>query len=111
MAIHYVDGECSYVELPPTAIDRLNSRINNTNSRINTVSNEVANITPYVEEKTAYIGDTECSFTKAKDGIITANLITESGEIKSISMEIFDNVIIVKFAELEELATVSISIQ
>lgn len=100
----YIDGECSYVELPPSAIDRLNSRINS-------VSNRVSNITPYEEKKQAYIGDTETTFYKAKDGMITANCITESGLSVPITMEILDNNIVVKYEELNEVATVSISIQ
>ena len=100
----YVDGDCSYVELPPSEIDRLNSRINS-------VSNRVSNITPYEESKTAYIGDTEVSFIKVKEGMINANCITESGLSIPITIELANNEIKVKFEELTELATVSISIQ
>lgn len=100
----YVEGVCSYVELPPSAIDRLNSRINS-------VSNNVASITPYTESKTAYIGDTEVIFTKAKDGIITSNCITENGNQIDVSMELSNNEVAIKFEPLEETATVSISIQ
>lgn len=100
----YVDGDCSYVELPPSEIDRLNSRINS-------VSNRVSNITPYEESKTAYIGDTEVSFIKVKEGMINANCITESGLSIPITIELANNEIKVKFEELTELATVSINIQ
>ena len=100
----YVDGDCSYVELPPSEIDRLNSRINY-------VSNRVSNITPYEESKTAYIGDTEVSFIKAKEGVINANCITDSGLSIPITIELSNNEITVKFEELTEVATVSISIQ
>ena len=100
----YVDGDCSYVELPPSAIDILNSRINS-------VSNRVSNITPYEESKTAYIGDTKTTFYKAKDGMINANCITESGLSVPTTMEIFDNNIVVKYEKLEEVATVKLSIQ
>lgn len=100
----YVEGVCSYVELPPSAIDRLNSRINS-------VSNRVSNITPYEESKTAYIGDTETRFSKVKDGNINAYCITESGVSKVVTMEFPQNEIVVKYEPLEEVATVSISIQ
>lgn len=100
----YVDGDCSYVELPPSEIDRLNSRINS-------VSNRVSNIAPYEESKTAYIGDTEVSFIKAKEGVINANCITDSGLSIPITIELSNNEIKVKFEELTEVATVSISIQ
>ena len=100
----YVEGVCSYVELPPSEIDRLNSRINS-------VSNRVSNITPYEESKMAYIGDTEVSFIKAKEGVINANCITDSGLSIPITIELANNEIKVKFEELTEVATVSISIQ
>ena len=104
MKDHFIKGECSYVEIPPSAIDRLNSRINS-------VSNRVSNITPYEESKTAYIGDTEVSFIKAKEGVINANCISDSGLSIPITIELSNNEIKVKFEELTEVATVSISIQ
>ena len=104
MAIHYVDGECSYVELPPSAIDKLNKKINN-------VSNRVSNITPYEESKQAYIGDTETTFVKAKEGMINASVITESGLSVPITLEITDSEIVVKYEPLDEVATVKLSIQ
>lgn len=97
MPLYHVDTE-------PTAIDRLNSRINS-------VSNRVSNITPYEESKTAYIGDTETRFPKVKDGNINAYCITESGVSKVVTMELSQNEIVVKYEPLEEVATVSISIQ
>lgn len=103
MRKHY-ELPCYYKELEPTAIDKLNSRINN-------VSNRVSNITPYEESKTAYIGDTETRFSKVKDGNINAYCITESGVSKVVTMELSQNEIVVKYEPLEEVATVSISIQ
>ena len=118
MKDHFIKGECSYVELPPSAIDRLNSRINSTNVRLsqtnnnlNSVSNRVSDITPYEDSKTAYIGDTETTFYKAKDGMITANCITESGLSIPITMELSNNEIKVMFEELTEVATVTVSIK
>lgn len=118
MAIHIVDGECSVVELPPTAIDKLNSKINYTNSRItqtnnnvNSVSNRVTDITPYEMSKKAYIGDTEVVFDKVKDGMINANCITESGLSVPTTLVIEENKIIVKFNSLEEVAIATVFIQ
>lgn len=102
--IIYTDGKSTFGELPPSAIDKLNQRINS-------VSNRVSNITPYEESKKAYIGDTEVSFNKVKDGMINASVITESGNSMPITMEITDKEIKVKFDELNEVATVKISIQ
>lgn len=104
MAMYQGDGVCTYVEIPPSAIDKLNSRINS-------VSNRVSNITPYEDSKTAYIGDTETRFSKVKDGNINAYCITESGVTKVVSIELSQNEIVVKYEPLEEVATVSISIQ
>jgi len=99
----YVEGECSYVELPPSAIDNLNSRINSTNARVSA-------ITPYTESKTAYIGDTCVEFNKAKDGVITTTVIDSDGMQIPCELNIVDNIKVI-FAELEKIATVTISIQ
>lgn len=42
MAIYQGDGICSHVEIPPSAIDRLNSRINNLSSSVSTLQYEKA---------------------------------------------------------------------
>lgn len=104
MVIYSEGGQSNNNPLEPSAIDNLNSRINSTNAR-------VSQITPYEESKTAYIGDTECRFSKVKDGMINATCVTESGLSTSVTMEILGEEIIVKFDELEELATVTICIQ
>lgn len=104
MIIEHVDVEYSYTELPQNAIDRLNSRINS-------VSNRVSNITPYEESKTAYIGDTETTFYKVKDGMINVSCITESGLSIPTTIELSNNEIKVMFEELTEVATVTVSIQ
>lgn len=102
--IKYSDGGVSNNNpLEPSAIDRLNSRIN-------AISSNVASITPYTESKTAYIGDTEVRFSKVKDGMITANCITESGLSVPITLEVTEDIKVL-FDELNEVATVSISIQ
>ena len=115
---HFIKGKCELVEIPPTDIEKLNSKINYTNSRINStnknvtnVSNRVANITPYEESKTAYIGDTEVTFYKGKDGIINTTCITENGLSIPTTFEVLENNVVVRFEELEEVATVTISIQ
>lgn len=95
---------CTNAPIEPSAIDRLNSRINS-------VSNRVSNITPYEESKTAYLQDSEVSFNKVKDGMVSATCITESGITVPSTIEYRNNEIVVMFEPLEEVATVSISIQ
>lgn len=97
-------AKCTNAPLEPSAIDKLNSRINS-------VSNRVSNITPYEESKTAYLQDSEVSFNRVKDGMVSATCITESGLSIPNTIEYRNNEIVVKFEPLEEVATVSISIQ
>lgn len=91
--------------LPPSSIDKLNSRVSQLNSQVN-------EITPYTDSKTAYIDDTECVFENVnKEGALTVNVIDRNGI--SINNEVVkeDGNIIVSFEPLEEVATVSIVIQ
>lgn len=118
MRTEKIEGNCSVVELPPTAIDKLNRKINTVNSNLKKTNNEVsyvssrvADITPYEESKKAYIGDAEATFGKAKEGIVNANCITESGLSVPTALEVTNSEIKVIFEPLEELATVTISIQ
>lgn len=92
----------SFVDTPlnPSAIDRLNSRINR-------VSAQVGEITPYTASKQAYIGDTECVFDLVKDGNISAWL----SEDKACDYKVEDGHIIVTFEALENATVVNISIQ
>ena len=97
-------AECSYADLPASAFDRLSSRV----SRLST---QVKDITPYTETKQAYIGNTECIFNVSVPGEITAFVTDIYGKnIPNIVQRNAEN-IVVEFEALEDLATVTISIQ
>lgn len=102
MKIH-TEVTCTNAPLEPSAIDKLNSRINATNSR-------VSQITPYTESKVAYIGDTSCEFNKSKNGFIACSVVSESGEQIPCELIIADT-IKVAFEPLTEVATVTLNIQ
>lgn len=103
MVIYSEGGQSNNNPLEPSAIDKLNSRINATNNRVSA-------ITPYTESKTAYIGDTCVEFNKAKDGVITTTVIDEDGMQIPCELQIVDNIKVI-FDSLEKVATVTISIQ
>lgn len=42
--VHIVEGECTCVDLPPSAFEKLNNRISATNSKINKISNDINNL-------------------------------------------------------------------
>lgn len=44
MAIYQGNGICSHVEIPPSAIDRLNSRINSVSSRVSALNGDITNL-------------------------------------------------------------------
>ena len=104
MATYYEEGVCSYVELPPSELTKLNKRVND-------LSSKVTNITPYEDSKTAYIGDTEIIFDRVKGGNINTYCITESGNAINTMFEVLESEIVVSFEPLEEVSIVSISIQ
>lgn len=89
--------------LPPSAYDILASSINKVNNKVN-------NITPYTESKKVYIGDTECVFDLVKNGNINAWLVTNDIQLPC-KFEVVEDKVIVSFDELEEVGTVTISIQ
>lgn len=89
--------------LPPSAYDILSRSISNVNNR-------VSQITPYVMTKDVYIGETSCEFDLVKNGNITAWLTTQDVQL-ACNFEVIENKIIVSFEELEEVGTVSVSIQ
>ena len=78
--------------------------------QISIVSSQVNAITPYEETKTAYIGDTEVRFDVVKQGNINAYL-TVNGMQVPCEVETYENYILVMFDELEEVGTVTISVQ
>ena len=89
--------------LPPSAIDILSRSISNVNSR-------VSEITPYVMSKDVYIGETECVFDLVKNGNINAWVTTKDAQLPC-NFDVIENKIIVSFDELEEVGTVTVSIQ
>lgn len=89
--------------LPPSAYDILSRSISNVNNR-------VSQIKPYVMTKDVYIGETSCEFDLVKNGNINAWLTTQDVQL-ACNFEVIENKIIVSFEELEEVGTVSVSIQ
>lgn len=88
--------------LPPSPID----------VRMRNMSAQISAIAPYIESKEAGIQDKECIFFGSyKNGLLTANVVTSRGEQIPCKTEKSGDDIIVKFAELEDTATVTISIQ
>lgn len=78
--------------------------------QISAISSQVNAITPYEETKIAYIGDTEVRFDVVKQGNINAYL-TVNGMQVPCEVETYENYILVMFDELEEVGTVTISVQ
>lgn len=75
-------------------------------------ANKVAVITPYTESKTAGIQDTVCVFDgHYQHGVISAMVVTDRGALVPNTIEWSDDNITVRFEELKETATVTISIQ
>lgn len=92
-------------DVPPSGYDILSRRISAVNSR-------VSDITPFTMSKTVGIQDTECVFDgEYKDGVISATVVTSKGEYIPCTVEKSADNIAVRFKELEEVATVNISIQ
>lgn len=80
--------------------------------QINALNRRVSEITPYTVSKEAGIQDKECVFDgNYKDGVLTASVVTSRGEQIPCTTEKSGDSIIVKFNELEDTATVTISIQ
>lgn len=88
--------------VPESAFDRLSRQVSRLGS-------QVAAITPIVLKQEAYIGDTECVFAGAPDGLITSAVVSDG---ISIPHEIIreDGDIRVYFEALENVAEVTISI-
>lgn len=63
MATYYEEGVCLYVELPPSAIDRLNSRINSVSSRVSNTEYKVDTLT----EDVSNLDDALCEFSTDVD--------------------------------------------
>lgn len=76
-------------------------------SKLDDTSNKVVAITPYTETKTAYIGDTEVVFTNVPQGNLSVYFDTPT----DYSVERTNDAIAVTFDALDEVTTVTISIQ
>lgn len=98
-----IPAECSYMgDIPISPIQR----------QISALNNRVNELTPYTESKTAGIQDTVCVFDgHYQYGVISAMVVTDRGTIVPNTIEWSDDNITVRFKELEETATVTISIQ
>ena len=97
-----INGESTFEPIPPSAYDRLNSRVNVINSQVNA-------ITPYTETKTVYIGEKECIFDKVVNGNISAYLEI-GGEQMPCDITVGEKYITVTFEEAEDLGLLTISI-
>ena len=75
-------------------------------SKLDDTSNKVEQITPYKASKTAYIGDTEVVFENVPQGDISVFGLEEY-RVEFITNGTF----VITFDALEEVTTVSISIQ
>ena len=63
MAIYHGDGICTYVEIPPSEIDRLNSRINSVSNRVSNTEYKVDTLT----EDVSNLDDALCEFSTDVD--------------------------------------------
>ena len=79
----------------------------NTIGKVDDTSNKVTAITPYTETKTAYIGDTEVVFTNVPQGNLSVYFDTPT----DYSVKRTNDAIAVTFDALDEVTTVTISIQ
>lgn len=93
----------SFVDTPlnPSAIDRLNSRINR-------VSAQVSEITPYEQTKTAYHGEIEKVFYGVPNGVLTVTFDKYDGEYE---VSRTDDRITVSFPRLEDSTNITIMVQ
>ena len=105
--IEYGKGANEPIYQGSSYADSLACMISAVNRKIDNVE---AELTPYTESKNVYIGDTQVEFDYVKSGNISAWLVVSDTQIPCV-YEVVDNKIIVSFDELEEVGTVTISIQ
>lgn len=87
--------------LPPSAIDRVNSRISQVDSKVNA-------ITPYEETKKAFYGEIEKVFYNVPEGNITIFFDNYDGEYEVNRIE---NRLTIKFAErLKDMTNVTVMV-
>lgn len=70
------------------------------------IRQSVSDVTPYTESKTAYIDDTEVIFENVPEGNIS--VFTSNGIV--YQTERLNNSVVIRFAPLEEIITVTISV-
>ena len=99
-----IPTKCHYMGDQPESIYSMLSH------QINVVNSRVSEITPYEESKTAYIGDKEIRFDNVPQGNINAYLMVNGLQVPC-EVTTYENYIVVTFEELEEVGTVTISIQ
>ncbi len=96
----------------PTQSFSVGSPINPIQRQINALNKRVSDITPYTMSKESGIQDKECIFDgQYKDGVISATVITSRGDYIPCTVEKSADNITVKFEELTDVATVTVSIQ
>ena len=92
-------------------VDYLSKMVTNnkhyTDADIAGTRQNISAITPYTETKTAYIGDTEVVFTNVQQGNLSVYFDTPT----DYSVERTNDAIAVTFDALDEVTTVTISIQ
>ena len=92
-------------------VDYLSKMVTNnkhyTDADIAGTRQNISAITPYTETKTAYIGDTEVMFTNVPQGNLSVYFDTPT----DYSVERTKDAIAVTFDALDEVTTVTISIQ
>lgn len=79
--------------------------------KVDETSNRVDTLTPYTETKQAYIGDTEISFFDVPDGNLSVFFRDEQGNYPDYTIERVSNTITICFDELQEVTTITITIQ
>lgn len=70
------------------------------------IRQSVSDVTPYTESKTAYIDDTEVVFENVPSGNLS--VFTSNGI--AYQTERLNNSVVIRFAPLEEIVTVTISV-
>lgn len=87
----------------PSVLDDINLKIQFLNSTIN-------QLIPYTNSKELYIGDTNCIFENIPQGNISIFIIDSEGNKIESTFEKINNNLIVNFEELQNAATINISI-
>lgn len=77
--------------------------------QLSAMNQRISDLTPYTESRDVYIGETECRFAK-RNGNISA-FLNVGGLQKPCEIQTDEAYIIVSFDELEDVGTVTISIQ